>query len=332
MMKKCLWAIISAVILLATGSCRTSGRQSSSLSPESNPVGPDQFPTKVLIAYFSWSGNTEEVAEAISSQTGADLLEIVPETPYPSDYGETLEIARQELETNARPFLSSAVRERVLPDDYDNIFIGYPIWHGREPMIIDSFLEQWDGFQAQKIYLFSTSASSSGTAAVNELIRLYPHISADYLHLNSGNLSSTETAVDKWLKWLGFSPAESVAGLTLRLTVDGLGYELTLSDSSASRDLVKRLPLELTFSDFNNSEKIAYLPTPLDLSETAGTDPSVGDLTVYAPWGNLAAFYVDSSGYSSSLLPIGRIEPAGIARMAAQSGDFTALLELPIQS
>ena len=83
------------------------------------------------------------------------------------------------------------------------------------------------------------------------------------------------------------------------------------------------LPLDLNFSDYNNTEKIAYPPEKIDTSNTtSGTVPKAGDLTIYAPWGNLALFYRDWS-YSSSLIPLGSIE-SGVERIPALDGTIRA--------
>ena len=110
---------------------------------------------KTLIAYFSWSGNTEEMASYIAEQTDADLLEIEPFTPYPVDYTETGNIAREERDSDMRPAIAN------LPasiEEYDSIFIGYPIWWHTAPMIIGTFLENYD-LSGKEIYPFTQSAS-----------------------------------------------------------------------------------------------------------------------------------------------------------------------------
>ncbi len=110
---------------------------------------------KTLIAYFSWSGNTEEMASYIAEQTDADLLEIEPFTPYPDDYTETGNIAREERDSDMRPAIAN------LPasiEEYDSIFIGYPIWWHTAPMIIGTFLENYD-LSGKEIYPFTQSAS-----------------------------------------------------------------------------------------------------------------------------------------------------------------------------
>lgn len=110
---------------------------------------------KTLIVYFSWSSNTERLANVIREQTGGDILELIPTTPYSTDYTACTEVALTERDNNARPEISN------LPEsigEYDNILIGYPIWWHTAPMIIGSFLESYD-LTGINVYPFSQSAS-----------------------------------------------------------------------------------------------------------------------------------------------------------------------------
>lgn len=75
-----------------------------------------------LVAYFSWSGNTEAVAQEIQNQTGADLFRIVPAEPYTDDYDELLDIAQEEQSSDARP----AIAETVDLSAYDTVYLGFP--------------------------------------------------------------------------------------------------------------------------------------------------------------------------------------------------------------
>ena len=79
----------------------------------------------IMIAYFSWSGNTEAVAGMIQEEVGGDLFEIVPAEPYTEDYDALLEIAQAEQQEEARPELAGQVENW---DSYDVIFVGYPNW------------------------------------------------------------------------------------------------------------------------------------------------------------------------------------------------------------
>ena len=102
--------------------------------------------------------------------------------------------------------------------------------------------------------------------------------------------------------------SQQAPNMKLRLTVNGAPVAATLYGNAASRDLLTLLPLELTLQDYASAEKIAYLPRKLDTDGApAGFKPSPGDITYYAPWGNLAIFYRDQP-FASGLVSLGRID------------------------
>jgi len=109
----------------------------------------------ILVAYFTWSGNTKKMAEHIAEQTGGELLEIKPAAPYPNDYNETGELAKKERDENRRPAIANLPESL---DGYDAVLIGYPIWWHTAPMIIGTFLESYD-LSGIDIYPFTQSAS-----------------------------------------------------------------------------------------------------------------------------------------------------------------------------
>lgn len=84
--------------------------------------------SKIIVAYFSWSGNTKAVAEEIHKQVGGDIVEIVPETPYSETYSVTVAKAKAEQASNARPAISTKIADF---DKYDTIYLGYPNWGGQ---------------------------------------------------------------------------------------------------------------------------------------------------------------------------------------------------------
>ncbi len=85
----------------------------------------DENGKKALVVYFSWSGNTEKVANSIADQTGADIFKIVPAKPYVDDYNELLDIAAKEKQDGARPEIAESIEN---PGQYDIIYAGYPKW------------------------------------------------------------------------------------------------------------------------------------------------------------------------------------------------------------
>jgi hypothetical protein len=98
------------------------------------------------------------------------------------------------------------------------------------------------------------------------------------------------------------------SGMKIRLTVGDKALTATLIDSKTTRDFISLLPLTLTLKDYAGTEKVCDLPKRLSTEGAPpGIDPSVGDLTYYAPWGNLAIFYRDF-GYSRGLVVLGKID------------------------
>ncbi|MNL14787.1 hypothetical protein D3C87_1357440 [compost metagenome] len=116
------------------------------------------------------------------------------------------------------------------------------------------------------------------------------------------------------------------AAVRLKLTFNNEDVIVRMDDNPTSRDFVSSLPRTLTFKDYAGTEKISYLDEKLvTAGAPEGSDPSVGDLTYYAPWGNLAIFYKDFD-YSSGLIHLGVIE-SGIDRLARVNGDFDVRIE-----
>lgn len=96
--------------------------------------------------------------------------------------------------------------------------------------------------------------------------------------------------------------------MKIRLIINGRSITATLIDSPTTRDFISLLPLTLTLEDYAGTEKIAYLSRKLSREDAPeGYDPSVGDITYYAPWGNLALFYKDF-GYAKGLIKLGSID------------------------
>ncbi len=114
-MKKIFSFVMAIALILSLAACgQTSNNQNTLVSSDSsenlqnipNTNHLDTSESKILVAYFSWSGNTEDMAAYIAEQTGGDLLEIQPSTPYPTDYNECGELALTERDNNERPEMS----------------------------------------------------------------------------------------------------------------------------------------------------------------------------------------------------------------------------------
>ena len=181
-----------AVILM-----RYDQAQTEEPSPEPTP----EEGTDVLVAYFSATGNTENIAEHLVSILDANLYEIVPQVPYTS---EDLDYRRDDCRANqeqndpaARPSIYGSVENM---EDYEVIFLGYPIWWGDAPKIISTFLETYD-FNGKTIVPFCTSGSSSIGGSVSDLEALTS--GATWLDGQRFSGSASQETVSQWVDFLG---------------------------------------------------------------------------------------------------------------------------------
>lgn len=156
--------------------------------------------SNMLVVYFSWSGNTKEVAELIQSQTGADIFEITPKTPYTDDYNAVVDQAQEEQSDNARPVIAGTI-ENI--ESYDTILLGYPNWWGDMPMILYSFLDDYD-LSGKTIAPFVTSSSSGLSNTVHSIQTEEPKATVtEGLSVREDDLDSAQSAVSEWLSELG---------------------------------------------------------------------------------------------------------------------------------
>ena len=157
-------------------------------------------PGSVLIAYFSWSGNTEQVAQIIRGETGGDLFEIAPATPYTDDYNELLDIAQQEQADSARPELAGQVEDW---DQYDTVFVGYPNWWSDAPMAVYTFLESYD-WSGKTLIPFNTSASGGFGRSLSGLEKSASGAAVlEGISFTERTLGDAQSEVTAWLDELG---------------------------------------------------------------------------------------------------------------------------------
>ena len=150
----------------------------------------------VLIAYFSWGGNTRGIAEEIQRQTGADLFEITTVTPYSSDYNTVLDEAQRDQNAQARPELANHVETM---EQYDTIILGYPNWWASIPMPIATFLEEYD-FTGKTIVPFCSHGGGRFGQSLTAIAKLAPDAAmGEGLAINYSGGASMPDDVTEWL-------------------------------------------------------------------------------------------------------------------------------------
>ena len=132
-------------------------------SANNNDNSNDSEEPNILVLYFSMSGNTETVANIIHDEVGGDITKLETTQVYPKDYNDLVDYAQEEQRDNARPELATTI-DNI--DDYDIIFLGYPIWWTDMPMPIYTFLDEYN-LSGKTIAPFITHGGSglSGTPA-----------------------------------------------------------------------------------------------------------------------------------------------------------------------
>lgn len=164
-------ALLMAVTITACGTSESNNNSESKQTTEAEKTT-QSADTNVLVAYFSATGNTKTVAEQIADVTGGELYEIEPAEPYTSeDLDYNNDDCRANLEMNddtARPEIAGAI-ENI--EQYDTIYLGYPIWWGNAPRIMNTFVETYD-LSGKTVVPFCTSGGSGISTSVDTLQKL----------------------------------------------------------------------------------------------------------------------------------------------------------------
>lgn len=172
-------------------------RKMTTLSDDSEPPTTTK---KILVAYFSWSGNTRQIATQIHKLVGGDIFEIVSVDRYPSGYDETVKQARRELDAGHLPKLVSGVEDI---GSYDVVFVGYPNWWGTIPRPVASFLTECDR-SGMTIFPFCTHEGSRLGRSVGDIAKLCPKSTVgEGLAVRGGDVRFAENRVSEWLSGVG---------------------------------------------------------------------------------------------------------------------------------
>ena len=192
-MKKFSIIIIAASLMMAA--CAKSERKTENQSENQN----ETKEMKTLVAYFSASGVTRGVATQLAEVAGADLYEIVPEQIYTDadlDWRDSL--SRSSVEMKNKTSRPAIKKTELKIDDYDTIYVGFPIWWYTCPTIINTFMETYD-FAGKTVIPFATSGSSPIEQACSDLKSAYPKA-----NWKEGRLlnNATKEQLEEWVKSL----------------------------------------------------------------------------------------------------------------------------------
>lgn len=229
-MKRIAVLLVTAVMVVSLAACGSSTSTGSSDSGSSNETiasassdssaKADVSGKKTLVVYFSASngdtadtvssatpkvgdaGATQYIAETIDKNVDSDIAKIVPKESYPADYNGTADQAKSEADSDARPEFT--LDPDVNPEDYDVIFIGYPMWWYQMPMVMDTFFDTYD-FSGKTIIPFNTHAGSGDGGTYDDIRKLEPDATVlDGLPIAGDDAGDSASEVKDWLAGLGY--------------------------------------------------------------------------------------------------------------------------------
>lgn len=269
-MKKIISLFMVLTMVLSLAACSTNQSPGESTPEESSSQTNESTPTssntngKNLVVYFSMPdnvddstvvidgetlGNTQYMAYVIQETVGADIFRIEPETPYPTDHDELVDIAREEQSNNARPAIKDTIENF---DTYENIFVGYPNWWGDMPMILYSFFDEYD-FSGKTIIPFNTHGGSGFSGTISTIKELEPNAEVlDGKSISRNDIQDAEQEIVDWVNSLDLKQAEAQqptdeAGKTLVVYYSATGNTENVANYIAiatDGDLFKLEPVE----------------------------------------------------------------------------------------
>ena len=282
------------------------------------------YDNDTLVIYFSRTGNTEKIAEYLIDITNADSYVIEAAVPY-SDadikyQDDNCRANKEQNDKSVRPEIANPIASI---DSYDTIFLGYPIWWGQEPRIIDTFLESYD-FSDKTVIPFCTSASSGIATSEKNIKALVPI--GNQLEGRRFSSGATKEDVKAWYDTLPLN--EEKSDNKLKISVNGTELTATLEDNSSAQaltELLKQGNITVDMSDYGNFEKVGNLPQSLPKNDEKITTVP-GDIILYQ--GNkITIYYAENTWDFTKLGHINNITQEELKTLLGD-GDVTVSLSI----
>lgn len=275
-----------------------------------------------LVIYFSRTGNTEKIAEYLIELTNADSYVIEAAVPYSdADIEYQNDNCRANIEQNDKSVRPEIANPIASIDNYDTIFLGYPIWWGQEPRIIDTFLENYD-FSDKTVIPFCTSASSEIATSEKNIKALVPI--GNQLEGRRFSSGAAKEDVKAWYDTLPLN--EEKSDNKLKISVNGTELTATLEDNSSAQaltELLKQGNITVDMSDYGNFEKVGELPQSLPTNDEKITTVP-GDIILYQ--GNkITIYYAENTWDFTRLGHINNITQEELKAILGD-GDITVTL------
>ena len=276
-----------------------------------------------LVVYFSRTGNTEKIAEYLINIAQADRYVIEAFVPYSDEdiqYQTDCRANREQNDKTVRPEIANLMDSI---DSYDTVFLGYPIWWGEEPRIIDTFLESYD-FSEKTVIPFCTSGSSGISVSEKNISQLVKIGNQPEGRRFSANASKQDVKM-----WYDTLPLNQKTETKLILSVDGTELTASLADSIAAQELAEKLkaePVTVTLNEYGGFEKVGKLPWSLIKSDEP-VITEIGDIMLYQ--GNQMTVFYQSNSWNYTKL--GHIDNMTSEELISLFGDGAVTVTLSVK-
>jgi len=214
-MKKIFIILISLFMILSLSACSDDRKKEETVEEEAAAEETEnadmenensEMEGKILVVYFSWSGNLDKMAHWVAEETGGDLYRVIPFDPYPDDYNATADRAKREQDDGVRPEIDIDISEEQM-SEYETVFFGFPVWWYDLPMSMWTFLESYDLSGKTIFPFFSHEGSSNGANALSRIKELAVGAdvrSDDALSIRGRNVEGSKSDVIEWIDQLNY--------------------------------------------------------------------------------------------------------------------------------
>ena len=266
-------------------------------------------PKKILVAYFSFTNTTKSIAESMADILGADIFQITPSEAYTSDNSNYYDKStRAYIEQYGPATTRPVINTNLSSTDYDIVLLGFPIWYGKVPRVVLSFLDAYS-FNGKTVIPFCTSGSSPIDASQTELQNTYT-----YINWKSGARLNGYTAdqLKTWLAGLG------IQNTPIQLSIGGTVFAGELANNATAQVFNSLLPMTLNMSELNGNEKYHYLDSTLPTNAACPGTIQNGDILLYG--NNCVVVFYKTFTTSYSYTKIGRITAPSALESTVGSG------------
>ncbi len=261
-----------------------------------------QIENKIAVVYFSVTGNTKTVAEYIKEELGADIFEIIPKQEYVDadlQYNDrSTRATKEQDDKNARP----EIKNDIDISKYNTILLGYPIWWGDCPRIIQTFIETGK-LNGKTVIPFCTSGSS-GISGSESTLKSYKDVN----WISGKRLTTSKNEVTNWVKGLNLSISNeakennNLSVNTIKIEVNNKELLVELENNEATKELVQKLStgnVVVNAKEYGGFEKVGPLGFSLT-SDDKNISTKAGDIVLYQ--GNQISLFYNSNSWSYTKL------------------------------